>query len=413
MRWAFSICLGAKKFMNQLGHYNVEPIHVLMVSVLVLYTGCFLNQRIRLLRENYIPPAVTGGLICSAIIAVIYSFADVEITFDLQIRDVLLLVFFSTIGLSAKLRTLAAGGRALIILSVVAAVFLFLQNMTGVMIALLFDAHPGYGLMGGSISFAGGHGTAIAWGQEAEAAGLTGAGEIGIAFATFGLIAGGLLGGPIARYLISSNRLEPVENPEASFAATDDADNGSAGELFNILTAILVLTVCVAVGDLVNRYLFSKGVLLPGFLTAMFIGILITNFSDLLKFQIHPKTIEKFGEVGLNIFLAMSLMSMKLWSLSGAAGPILLALMAQMLVITVCVVFIVFRVMGRDYDACVISSGFVGLGLGATPVAIANMDAVTVRFGPSPKAFLVVPLVGAFFIDILNAIIIKFFIGII
>ena len=177
------------------------------------------------------------------------------------------------------------------------------------------------------------------------------------------------------------------------------------------MTVILVLAVCVALGDLVNRFLFEKGVLLPGFLTAMVVGIVITNLSDSFDLQIHPVTIDKFGEVALNVFLAMSLMSMQLWTLATAVGPILTVLMAQMLVITLLVVFVVFRVMGRDYDAAVISAGFVGLGLGATPVAIANMNAVTTRFGPSAKAFLVVPLVGAFFIDILNALVIKFFIG--
>ncbi len=392
--------------------YQVEPIHVLMVSVLVLYLGLYLNRKIRFLAENYIPPAVTGGLVCSAVVAAVYALADLEISFDLRIRDVLLLVFFSTIGLSAKLRTLAAGGRALALLVAVAAVFLILQDTTGVAIALALGAHPGYGLMAGSISFAGGHGTAIAWGAEAEAAGLAGAGTIGIAFATFGLIAGGLLGGPVARYLIGKNRIEAGPATTATTAAAEPEDDGRAGELFNILTAILVLAICVTLGDAVNRFLFEKGVLLPGFLTAMLVGIVIANLSDILKFQIHPRTIDKFGEVALNIFLAMSLMSMKLWGLAGTAGPILLALMVQMLVITLFTVLVVFRAMGRDYDACVISSGFVGLGLGATPVAIANMDAVTTRFGPSPKAFLVVPLVGAFFIDIMNALVIKGFIGV-
>ena len=398
--------------METLTQYEMQPLHVLMLSILVLYLGFYLNRKIRFLSEFYIPPAVTGGLICSIIVAVIYGAADLEIAFDMQIRDLLLLVFFSTIGLTAKLRTLAAGGKALAILVVVAAVFLLFQNTTGVLLAMAFDAHPAYGLMGGSISFAGGHGTAIAWGAEAEAAGLAGASAIGLAFATFGLIAGGLLGGPIARWLIQSNRLEP--DVAAEVAAVEEGgatSDGGAGELFNILTAILVLAVCVALGDSVNRFLFEKGVLLPGFLTAMFVGIVITNFSEYVDFEIHPVTIDKFGEVALNLFLAMSLMSMKLWSLATAAGPILVVLMAQMLVITLVVVFVVFRVMGRDYDASVISAGFVGLGLGATPIAIANMDAVTRRFGPSPKAFLVVPLVGAFFIDILNALVIKFFVG--
>ncbi len=398
--------------MEPLTQYEVRPLDVLMLSILVLYLGFYLNRKIRLLSEYYIPPAVTGGLVCSAIVAVIYGVADLEISFDMQIRDVLLLVFFSTIGLSAKLRTLAAGGKALAILVAVAAVLLILQNSTGVLLATAFGAHPGYGLMGGSISFAGGHGTSIAWGSEAEAAGLEGAGAIGIAFATFGLIAGGLLGGPVARRLIQSNHLEPDPAAAAATAGTGPVTgDGRAGELFNILTAILVLAVCVALGDSVNRFLFDKGVLLPGFLTAMAVGIAITNLSDVFDFEIHPVTIGKFGEVALNLFLAMSLMSMQLWSLATAFGPILVVLMAQMLVITFVAVFVVFRVMGRDYDASVISAGFVGLGLGATPVAIANMDAVTSRFGPSPKAFLVVPLVGAFFVDILNAVIIKFFIG--
>ncbi len=395
-----------------LNQYEMQPIHVLMLSILVLYLGFFLNRKISFLSEYYIPPAVTGGLICSVIVAVIYGTADLEIAFDMQIRDVLLLVFFSTIGLSAKLRTLAAGGKALVILVLISAVFLLFQNTTGVLLAMVFGDHPGYGLMGGSISFAGGHGTSIAWGAEAEEAGLEGATAIGIAFATFGLIAGGLLGGPIAHWLIQRHRLDPGAADRAAVVQQESAsDDGREGDLFHILTAILMLAVCVALGDTVNRYLFEQGVLLPGFLTAMVVGIAITNLSDVLKFEIHPVTISKFGEIALNVFLAMSLMSMQLWSLAAAVGPILVVLMAQMLVITVIVVFVVFRTMGRNYDACVISAGFVGLGLGATPVAIANMDALTTRFGPSPKAFLVVPLVGAFFIDILNALVIKFFVG--
>lgn len=396
--------------MEALLTYQVEPLDVLMLSILVLYLGFYLNEKVRVLSEFYIPPAVTGGLVCSLVVAVIYGTLDLEISFDMQIRDVLLLVFFSTIGLTAKLRTLAAGGKALAILVGVAAVFLVMQNLTGVLLALGFGEHPGYGLMGGSVSFAGGHGTAIAWGKEAEAAGLVGAGAVGIAFATFGLIAGGLLGGPVARWLVQRHDLTPDADVE-TMAGDAAKDDGRAGDLFNILTAILMLAICIAVGDSVNRFLFAEGVLLPGFLTAMFVGIVIANLSDAVEFEIHPRTIDKFGEVALNVFLAMSLMSMQLWTLATAFAPILLGLLAQMLVITVVAVFIVFRVMGRDYDAGVISAGFVGLGLGATPVAIANMHAVTSRFGPSPKAFLVVPLVGAFFIDILNALVIKFFVG--
>ena len=394
--------------------YQVSPIDGLMLSILVLFLGLYLTRRIAFLREFYIPPAVSGGLVCSIAVAVIYNTADLQVSFDLQIRDVLLLVFFSTIGLSAKLHTLASGGRALALLVLVAAVFLVIQDTTGVSLAMLFGAHPGYGLMGGSVSFAGGHGTAIAWGREAEAAGLEGAGSIGIAFATFGLIAGGVMGGPVARYLINKNNLQAVPGAEGQTVnRAAQTDIGEPADLFNILRAVLALALCVELGSIVNRFLFAEGVLLPGFLTAMFVGIVVTNLSDALRLPINPRTIDKIGEVSLAIFLAMSLMSMQLWSLAGAAGPILIVLMVQVLVMTLFAVYIVFRVMGRDYDACVISAGFVGLGLGATPIAIANMDAVTSRFGASTKAFLVVPLVGAFFIDILNAITIKAFIGVI
>lgn len=395
-----------------LRQFEVSPIDGLMISILVLFLGLFLTKKIEFLQRFYIPPAVSGGLICSLIIAVIHQTANLQITFDLQIRDVLLLVFFSTVGLSAKLSSLAAGGRALLLLILIAGVFLVIQDATGVSLAMAFGDHPGYGLLGGSVSLAGGHGTAIAWGKEAEAAGLSDAGVVGIAFATFGLIAGGVLGGPIARFLITRNRLQGPDTADADLLDETVKDpHRSADELFQILRAVFVLAVCVQLGSIVNRFLFEEGVVLPGFLTSMLVGIIITNIADLMRLPINPRIIDTLGEVSLNIFLSMSLMSMQLWALASTAGPIVVVMIVQCLVMTVFAIFVVFHVMGRDYDACVISAGFVGLGLGATPVAIANMDTITQRFGASTKAFLVVPLVGAFFIDILNAVVIKFFIG--
>lgn len=399
--------------------YALGPEDALVVSIVVLFAGAFINRKVRFLSENYIPPAVTGGLLCSLIVWALHDLANAEISFDLQIRDVLLLVFFSTVGLSATLRTLAAGGKALAILVVIAGVFLVVQDVTGVMLASLLGVHPGYGLMGGSVSFAGGHGTAIAWGQEAVAAGLEGASEVGIAFATFGLIAGGLIGGPIGGRLISKYGLRPsetnAEDLENAQPKPGNVENtGQQGyDLYRVLLAILVLTVCVVLGRLVNRFLFDEGVLLPGFLTSMAVGIVIANIGDLLRLPSNRETLDNMGDVSLNIFLAMSLMSMKLWTLGAAASGIMLVLIIQVIIMTAFAMFIVFRAMGRDYDAAVITAGFAGLGLGATPVAIANMSSITSKFGPSAKAFLIVPLVGAFFIDLLNAVTIKFFIGII
>lgn len=388
---------------------EVKPVDFLILSILVLWLGNFLTTRVRFLESNNIPIAVTGGLIFSVAAAVFATVTGREISFDMRLRDLLLLVFFSTIGLGAKFKMLAAGGKALGILLLAATVFLVVQNATGVGLAMLFGVHPGYGLFAGSVSFAGGHGTAIAWGAEAEKAGLVDAGTIGIAFATIGLIAGGLLGGPIAGRLIKRHGLRsaaPVEDETAG----EDSTQGPV-DVRDLLGTILMLALCVGVGDAVNRFLFSKGVLLPGFLTAMVVGIAITNYADFRKLPIKAVAITTTGDVALHLFLIMSLMSMDLTSLTTAAKPILVVLFFQVLVITFFTVHVVFRLMGRSYDAAVISGGFVGLGLGATPVAIANMQAVTGKFGPSPKAFLVIPLVGAFFIDLVNALVIKLFIA--
>ena len=389
--------------------YEITGVDVLIIAIIVWFLGEFITKKFHFLSNNNIPSAVTGGLICSLFITFLYTVFDIHINFDMRLRDLMLLVFFTTIGLSAKLTLLKAGGKALALLLAIATVFLVLQDITGVLLVKLIGANPAYGLFGGSISFAGGYGTAIAWGDVVEQAGLVKAKEIGIAFATFGLIAGGLIGGPISEYLIKKHKLKPDNNIQNAENQQSKNLSIKSVHISGILATILLLALCMELGDLVNRFLFSSGVTLPGFLTAMMIGIVFTNSADFFKIQLSQPTIDRAAEISLQIFLSMSLMSMQLWVLSQAAGPILLILMAQVLVMTLFTIYIVFRVMGKDYDASVIASGFAGLGLGATPVGIANMNAITSKYGPSPKAFLVIPLVGAFFIDIVNALVIKFF----
>lgn len=397
--------------MDQMQTIEIAGADVLIVAIVVWFLGTYLTSRIRFLKHYNIPAAVTGGLVCSLLVTMVYVFLDRQISFDMRIRDILLLVFFSTIGLSAKLRLLAAGGKALAILVVVAAVFLVIQDITGVLLAKLMGAHPAYGLFGGSISLAGGHGTAIAWGNEAEQAGMLQAREIGLAFATFGLIAGGIIGGPIGEWLIQRNHLDKPTQGTSSVDDGADEILPVAAPLSGVLGTLLLLAICVEAGDLVNRMLFSRGVTLPGFLTAMMVGIILTNGADLFRVKLSEAAIDRGAEISLQLFLSMSLMSMQLWTLVQAIGPIMIVLSAQVLIMTLFAVWIVFRVMGRDYDASVIAAGFAGLGLGATPVGIANMNAITSKYGPSPKAFLVIPLIGAFFIDLTNALVIKFFVG--
>ena len=386
----------------------------LIISIIVLYLGNILTHRISILSKYSIPQAVTGGLLVSLITLIIVKLGGPKIEFDLQLRDALLLVFFSTIGLSAKFSQLKQGGRSLLILMLCTSVLLVAQNLAGVLLAKLFGAHPAYGLFKGSVSFAGGHGTAIAWGQEAEAAGLYNAGLIGIAFATFGLISGGIIGGPIAEFLMKRYRLQPADSSqEHSMMGSDDAVLKSSGPvtMHRILKTIMILAVCVSFGDLVNRLFFDAGMNLPGFLTAMMIGIVITNLATVFGKEIRQPDFDKVGEVALQLFLSMSLMSMDLNAITQIIGIVFIVLIVQMIVITLFAVVIVFRLMGKDYDAAVICAGFTGLGLGATPVAIANMNAITSKYGPSLKAFLVVPLVGAFFLSLVNVLVIKFFIG--
>jgi ESS family glutamate:Na+ symporter len=391
------------------GTYQLNPLDTFALSILVLFVGMTLTRKVKILEKYNIPPAVTGGLICSIIVAIVSTVFDIRIRFDMQIRDFLLLTFFSCIGLGAKLEHLRAGGKALAILVGVAAAFLILQDVVGIALAWVFGGHPALGVIAGSASFAGGHGTAIAWGQVAEAHGLARAEEFGIAFATMGLITGGLIGGPIAGRLIEKHKLRP-DNSEgtASIRAKEDPWTATV-QLPDVLGALLALALCIEAGSLANRFLLARGILLPGFLTSMMVGILLTNLADILHLKLSQGAIDRAGELSLNLFLAMSLMAMDLLALATVAGPLLAVVLAQMLVITLFVMWIVFGVMGKDYDAAVICSGFAGLGLGATPVAIANMTAITGKYGPSPKAFLVVPLIGAFFIDILNAGIIRAF----
>ena len=385
----------------------IDPVYGLIIAIMVLWTGQLLTRKIAFLAKYNIPTSVSGGILCSVVVAGIYFGADVEVSFDLSLRDTMLLAFFSTIGLSARFRMLLQGGKLLLILTIAAAVFLVLQNVAGVLVALGFGAHPAYGLMAGSISFAGGHGTSITWGQLAHEYGLEKATDVGLACATIGLIAGGMIGGPIARNLITRDDLQGDRAAEA--CTTNPEGEGKTGpiSLNGILDALWLLAVCIGAGRLGHGWLEEAGVTLPAFLPCMFVGIVLANLADLLKIRPCVASVGLCSDVSLQLFLGMSLMSMQLWTLAAALGPILVVLVVQVVMIAVFARFVIFRLAGKDYDAAVMAAGFAGLGLGATPVGIANMRAVTSRFGASPTAFLVVPLIGAFFLDIANALIIQ------
>ncbi len=389
----------------------IEPVYVLIIAITVLWLGAYLVRNIAFLGKYNIPTSVAGGIVCSVVVAVVYYTASVKLEFDLAARDMLLLAFFSTIGLSARFRMLLEGGKLLVLLLVAAVVFLVLQDVVGILVALSFGAHPAYGLMAGSISFAGGHGTSITWGSVAQEQGLEGATALGLACATIGLIAGGVVGGPIARDLINRNRLRGDIETEAHTTSPQNTESVGPVSLDGVLDALWLLAMCIGLGHVGHGWLEEAGVTLPAFLPCMFVGIVLTNLMDVLRIKTSVSSIGLCSDISLQLFLAMSLMSMQLWTLASAIGPIAVVLVAQVLLMATFARFVIFRLAGGSYDAAVITAGFVGLGLGATPVGIANMRAVTSKFGASPTAFLVVPLIGAFFLDIANALIIQGFIS--
>lgn len=397
---------------------HIGPRDTIVVACLVLFLGKYLNKKVSFFRAYNIPEPVTGGVIFSMLFGILYATMGIEVSFALELRDALLIIFFITIGLSSRLKTLLKGGKSLLLLLVLAVGYLFIQNLTGVGIAYLTDLPSVTGVLGGSVSFSGGHGTTIAWVPTFQNDfGISNAMEMGIACATIGLVLGGFIGGPIAKFLIKKYNLKPTEEKPVSVGIRHGKGDHVEMNYNSVLQMIYFIFSTAGLGIGINEVLVWLGLALPPFVTALFAGILITNLIPVFSKNFHwepekSKALAMASDLSLGLFLAMSLMSLQLWTLVDLAGPLLLIVVAQLIVISLFVVVIVFRVMGKDYDAAVMSAGYAGLALGATPTAIANMTAVTKKFGGSPKAFIVVPLVGAFFIDLSNALIIKFLLGV-
>ena len=389
------------------------------LGIIVLFVGKRVNDAVGFLREFSIPEPVTGGLIATLLVALLYFAGSVEIHFDLAARDVLLVYFFTTIGINASLKDLLAGGKPLVILLAITIAYMFLQNLTGITVASLFDQPTAVGMLGGTVSLIGGHGTAIAWSPRiAEDYGVANAMEIGIACATFGLILASLMGGPVAKFLITRHKLEPARVEPLDVGEPDELKGKQGIDHLDFLDAILAIHISIIFGFMINEGLEDLGLKLPLFVTCLFAAILITNlipksfprFSGTVWPSRKP-AIALIADVSLGTFLAMSLMSMQLWTLVELAAPILTIIGAQFLIAVSVTLFVVFPLMGRSYDAAVVCAGFGGISLGSTPTAMANMSAVAQRYGASHLAFIIVPLVCAFFIDLVNAVLIPFFLA--
>ncbi|WP_225548229.1 sodium/glutamate symporter [Chromobacterium violaceum] len=386
----------------------------LVAASLVLLLGRKLVAHTGVLRTYNIPEPVAGGLVVAAVLLAWHQFSGVEVRFDASLQTPLMLAFFAAIGLNANLASLKHGGKTVGVFLCVVVGLLLVQNTLGVAMASALGLDPLMGLLAGSITLSGGHGTGAAWsGTFADKYGLASAAELAMACATFGLVLGGLIGGPVARFLVKRVKAPGAEhNADQPPQGFEQPDAQRLITPHSFIETLALIAVCLLGGTFIASLLKGTAFELPTFVCVLFVGVLISNgLAALGWYRIFEREVSVVGNVSLSLFLALALMSLRLWDLAALALPIFALLLLQTLAMALYAVFVTFRVMGRNYDAAVLAAGHCGFGLGATPTAIANMQAVTERFGPSHLAFLVVPMVGAFFIDIVNAIVIKLYLA--
>ena len=374
-----------------------------------------INNRVGLLRRLSIPDPVTGGLLVAALFYALHAAGVVELSFDTHARDLLLLVFFTGIGLNARLADLLKGGRPLLILVAVTAVLLLAQTLVGGLAAKIAGLPMAMGVVLGSTSLLGGHGTIIAWSPELVARGLSGGPEIGIAMATLGLVAGSVIGGPLGRLLIGSRNLRSDELAEVNpVGLSDTAPEPEPITRNALMRTLLWIFVCIILGFVVQQAILQLGLMLPLFVPCLLVGMLVGNLMALAPFirpVSHTAALSLVSEFALGVFLAVSLMALQLWALAGMAGTLLAVLAVQTALALAVSRFVVFRLLGEDYPAAVLSAGYASFVIGATPTAIATMTAVTKRYGPCQAAFIVLPLVSALFVDLANALVTQGFLN--
>ncbi|MGO2507368.1 MAG: sodium/glutamate symporter [Vibrio hibernica] len=396
--------------------YSVGSIESFLLAIFVLLLGHFINSKISFLSKYKVPEPIVGGLIV-AIITTILHFQNITLEFALPLQQILMLLFFTSVGLSASYTQLIKGGKKVFIFLAVASIYIIIQNAVGVSLATMLGLNPLLGLVAGSITLSGGHGTGAAWASTfQENYGLNTL-EFAMAAATFGLIVGGIIGGPIAQRRIQKHNLESEYGrgdkhhdnfPDVVTYNNSEEEKVSARRIVETLFTMLV---CVVGATYVEKWVGTFGInwlKIPDFVYALFLGVIITNIFELSgRYKLNTETVDILGTVSLSLFLSMALMSLKLWEIFGLAVPLLIILCIQTIILGLFAYNITFRVMGSNYDAAVMTSGHCGFGLGATPTAVMNMGSIVTHYGPSPQAFMVVPIVGAFFIDIVNLIIIQ------
>ncbi len=403
---------------------KLNAVQVLAFSCFGVVLGVWMKDRFRILDRLNIPAPVVGGLIY-ALLALVLRDRYLNLDMDLILRDILMVAFFTTIGMGASLKLLKTGGSQVLLFFTLSTVGVVLENVVGVITALLLGVNPLLGIVAGSVTMAGGPATALAFGPTFEHMGVSGATTLGVAAAMFGIVAGGLLGGFAGGRVIERRSLRPVPatvavsaGPSAEAIAYEDDPAGipqpgpmedeSQAEHSPLLNNAIAIAIAMGLGTLVSSWFQRLGLTLPTYVGAMIAAAVIRNLDDHFRVvQISQHQVDALGNIALNVFLVMALLTLRLWELAHLAGPLLVMLLVQVLLVWAMSVWLIGRFMGRDYDAAVMGGGFCGFMLGTSANALACMDVLTQKYGPAPRAFLVVPLVGAFLIDFTNAILIS------
>ena len=389
------------------------------IGALALLTGIFMTRKIKWLQRFCIPSPVSGGLVFSIITLLLYKFIHVEVTFDGTLKDVFMLAFFTSVGFQSNLNVIKQGGKTLVMMLILLVGIIATQNLIPIGICKLLDTNPLIGMAAGSISMAGGHGTAGGFSAVLESMGLQGAATISMAAATFGLIAGSVIGGPVAERLIrkhlSSERLEPkdfkvdpamvgIESEEALPAGRAKRISSNEEEFQQFAWGTYSILIVMALGTLTSLLLGQTGITFPTYFGALLTAAVIRNIIELTPFRriLKIKKIVSVGNICLSLFLGMAMISLKLWELESLALLLITNLFAQIVAIALLTYYIAFPILGHDYDAAVLVAGICGFGLGATPNAMANMSAVCYKYHYSIKPFLIVPIIGAMFVDLIN-----------
>ncbi|MBQ2664170.1 MAG: sodium/glutamate symporter [Clostridia bacterium] len=390
---------------------SLNMYQTLAVAVIALLVGKFLRNRISFLEKFCIPSPVVGGLLFAIMTLILYVTGIVEFNFDDTLREVCMVFFFTSVGFQANLKVLKSGGKSMIIFLALVAVLIVLQNVLAVTLSGAVGVTPLVGLCTGSIPMVGGHGTAGAFGPVLEDFGINGATTLCTAAATFGLVAGSIIGGPIGNRLIRKKELlKTVAQGDDSVLVEEEEKHRRSFSMY--APAVYQIVLAAGIGTVVSYLLSLTGMTFPIYIGAMIVAAIMRNASEFSgKFKIHMGEINDVGGICLSLFLGIAMITLKLWQLAEPALPMVILLAGQLVLMILFTYFVVFNIMGRDYDAAVLSAGTCGFGMGATPNAMANMQAICDKYAPSVKAYILIPIVGSLFADFINSLTITFFIN--